>query len=162
MGRCGGFYGGCGPCGGGYYDNSFANNGWNNGYNADHAQDSYAARNSNVVANKREVYYEKEACYNSNDSACCANRERDQCGSWNGGCNSCGNYGTGYGGCGYGGPGPYYGGCGPRKFYGKSYGGYYKPYGYGKNYGPRGFGAPNAKLHKGLGYNVAKRSGYDD
>lgn len=163
---CGGFYGGCGPCGGGAYNNF--NDGYANGYCGDANRAAYGQNYNDVVCNNREVYYEKENCFRSDNASCCADVENANCNNWNQGCanGSCGNYGGcgpygggcgPVGGCGYGGGcGPYGGGYGGPRRYG--YGGY-GPYkkGYGKNYG-----TPNGKLHKNLGYNAAKKSGHHD
>ena len=94
MGRYGGY--GCAPCGG-YINNSYGNKGWNSGANRNNLRNSYANKNRNVAAKNREVYYEKETCYNSNDQVCCASNDRNNCNSWDGGCK---NYGcnSGYGG----------------------------------------------------------------
>lgn len=169
MGRCGGYFGGCGPCGGNYFNNSYGNNGYGNGFNSNGARENNAFVNNNVNANCREVYYEKDSCFNSNNTACCANRECDSCNGYNNGCNSYGcNSGScgGFGGCGpvcgpVGGCGPV--GCGPVGDCGFNGGcstggcgpvfnnGPRRNYGRGIN---RGFGgaAPNARLQKNLGF----------
>ncbi|AEQ32590.1 hypothetical protein [Acanthamoeba polyphaga mimivirus] len=158
------FYGGCGPCGGGGY-NGYYNDGYNGGYGASGCSDAYGAAANNVACKKREVYYEKEDCYNSQNAASFGNRQAAAANGWNGGCRSGGAGGWnngGWGGCGPIGPigcgapcGPGPIGCGAGPFIGG--GGCYDG-GCGPNYrkGYRTPGAPAAKLCKGLGYNKKK------
>ena len=151
-------FGGCGPCG--YGNNNYYGNGFNRGYGNNFAKDGYAARNADVVCNSREVYYEKDNCYRARDAAVCGNNEVGCCGGYdngcvNGGCSS-------YGGCGPVGCGPV--GCadGFDDGYGPM-GGYVDGYGrkgHGKHGGYKGHGTPSSKLHKNLGHNVSKRSGW--
>ena len=153
MGRCGGFYGGgcgpcavpcgpvgCGPCGAGYYGDSFGNCGYGEGFNNNCASDACAVRNNDVACKTREVYYEKENCFNSRDNAYCGNRARNGNCGWSNGNNSYGNGCGGYNGCGPGYGGWADGGCGPNR-----------------GYGPRRFG-PGSKLHKGLGYKNSNKN----
>lgn len=137
MGRCGGF---CGDSYGG-------------GFNRDHVSDNFASGRSNVVHNKKVVYYEKEDCYKSKDESCCGNHVRDHCGGWSNGfgdCSPCGSpCGREFAPC-----GRECSPCGPRRFYGCG-----RPYEYRGRCG--GFGTPSSKLYKDLGYNAARRSGWN-
>ena len=172
MGRCGGFYGGCGPClpppcGGGYYNDNYGVNNYADGFNNNCAADSCGGSTNDVVCNENEVFYKREKCYRSHDDAYCGNRyANNNCGCNNG----CGSYGGSNGGN-YGG---YGGGCGGG--YGGGYGGGCGDAGYGPDAGVgfpgcsaprRAYGsqnkfgkAPAARLHKNLGHNQAKKTGY--
>lgn len=171
-----GYLGGCGPCGnfcGGCNSgcNSCYNNNYGCGANADHARDAIASNRCGVTGRNREVYYERDNCYNAANESCCAGSERDCCNNWNGGCSNgynnnwnngggcgpyvggCGPYvgGCGVGGCGVGGCGPYGGGFygpGPRKVWKGGYG----------RYG----GAPTSRLHKNLGHNSKRGNVWND
>lgn len=164
MGRCGGFYGGCAPCapciapcGGGYYNDNYGVNNYADGYNNNCAADSCAGRTNDVVCNEKEVFYKRENCYRAHDDAYCGNRYANNNCGYNNGCGSYGNSnGCGYGGfgggCGYGGFG---GGCG----YGDAGCGDVAPrraYNNRQRFGRK----PATNLHKNLGHNVAKKSGY--
>ncbi len=103
-------------CGGGY--NNY-NSGFGNGYGANVNRNAYGANCNDVVCNNREVYYERDNCFRSNNNSICGANENDCCGGYNNGCASgnCG-YNGGFGGCGpcgpvVGGCGPIVGGCGP-------------------------------------------------
>lgn len=135
MGRCGEFS----PCGGGFCGGSYGG-----GYDRDHESENFASGKSNVVHNKKVVYYEKEDCYKSKNESCCNNRVRDHCGGWSNGCN------TGCSPCGRGWD------CAPRRFYGCA-----RPCEYRGRCGGS-FGTPSSKLYKDLGFNVARRSGWND
>ncbi|BCS83349.1 hypothetical protein QLL95_gp0774 [Cotonvirus japonicus] len=153
-----GFYGGCGvPCGGGF--NNYYNNGFGSGFGNNRCQDNFGACTNNVSGKNREVYYEKENCFNSNNSNFCGNRVADSCNGWNNGCASggAGGWNNGWGGgcgpiggCGIvgGGCGPVVGGCGPVVG-GCGFG----PFA-GKTYRRQG---PGTKLCKGLGYKSHKK-----
>lgn len=128
-----GGFGGCGPCGdfggcgygggcgdGGYYGNNCNNfNDYNRGAEsaccADACNNNYAQCCNDTACKNREVYYEKESCYNSNNAAVNANTGRfrnnnfgRRFGAGCCGANKCGYGGfNGYGGRGYGCRGPY-------------------------------------------------------
>lgn len=185
-GGCGPF-GGCGPCGASGYNNcnNYNNNCFNDGSNCAYDQNVYGANNCNVACRNREVYYERDNCYNNCAANCygantagCANNYC--CGNNNcGNCNSCGyNNGCGPyfgGGCFDGGCGPVGGcvdgGCG-GPIGGCADGGCGGPIGIGAGFRGRGYGrggirpggyksygTPAGRLYRGLGFNADKRSG---
>lgn len=136
MGRCGGFFGGCGPFGGaGYFNDAYGGNNWNNGCINNNCGSAFGNQASNVTGGNRTVYYENENVINACDSALFGGVAQNNLGSWDGGCGSYGcNSGGNYGG--WGGPVGYpvlpYGGWGAGPVYNNiGYGGY-KPKRYGR------------------------------
>lgn len=160
---------GCNNC---YNDNCAS------GCSANYDRDSYSASCNNVSCNQREIFYQRDNCYNSNNAACCADHDSACCNNFDNSCTNacCKNFGNwGPSGCGCWGPsgrgfggwepsGRGFGGWGPsgRGFGDWGFSGLPGAYGprkwYGKYYDKpyRGYGTPVTKLQRGLGYNRKK------